>query len=149
MSYRSSVRHFALLLAVCCILQMPAAHAQLMAIVERYPSGSIRSEELADQALKDIEAERRAVDARYTESERACFDKFFATSCMQKAKDQRRDALTRMRPIEIEAHTFKRRLRADAHAAAAAERAEKREAMVNEHAQAASMPPTSGDSGTK
>jgi colicin import membrane protein len=149
MLFRSPIIRNALLLAVAGIVQMQAAHAQSMAVAERYPSGSIRSEERAAQALKDVEVERRAVETRFAENERACYGRFFATDCLQKAKDQRREALTRLRPIEIEANTFRRRVRAEGHEKEAAERAAKREAQVNERAQAASNPPTSGDSGSE
>jgi colicin import membrane protein len=149
MLFRSSIIRKTLFLSVAGIVLAQVAQAQSMAVVERYPSGSIRSEERADQALKDIEAERHVVDARFAENERACYGRFFATDCLQKAKDQRRDALTRMRPIEIEANTFKRRARVEAREKEAAERAAKREAHVNERVQAASNPQTSGDSGAE
>jgi hypothetical protein len=136
------------LLAAAALLAGQCAFAQTT-IPERYPSGSIRSEELADKALSDLEAERKAIDARYAESERACYDKFFATSCLQKAKDARRDSLAKLRAIEVEAHTFKRRQRADDHERAAAERAAKRAAQASERMQSTTTPQASGDSGTE
>lgn len=148
MAFQSSNLRFLLYLFIVGLFPVRAAHAQWMTVMERYPAGSIHSEERADQALKDIELERRAIDARFAKSERACYDKFFATDCLQKAKDLRRDALARMRSIEIEANTFKRRSRAEEREKAAAERTAKREAQANERVQA-SMPVPSDDNDTK
>jgi hypothetical protein len=136
------------LLAAAVLLAGPYALAQTP-MPERYPSGSIRSEQIADQALKEVEVERRAIETRFAETERACYDRFFATSCVQKAKDARRDSLAKLRAIEVEAHTFKRRQRADEHERAAAERTAKREAQASERLQSATTPQASGDSGTE
>jgi hypothetical protein len=146
MSFRSSFACKALLAALLLTGQYAFAQTSMP---ERYPSGSIRSEQVADQALKEIEAERKTVEARFAENERACYDKFFATSCMQKAKDARRDSLAKLRAIEVEAHTFKRRQRADDHERAAAERTAKREAQASERLQSATTPQASGDSGSE
>ncbi|HYD81495.1 MAG TPA: hypothetical protein VEC06_16935 [Paucimonas sp.] len=150
MVFPSFVGRSALSLLVFGVALAQAGHAQPAAIAERYPSGSIHSEERADQALKDVEEERRRLDAGYAASERVCYERFFATDCLQKAKDERRDALARIRPIEIEANTFKRRARVEERERAAAERAAKREAQANERLlakQASEEPAADGGSG--
>jgi hypothetical protein len=153
MVFQSRIVRKVLFLLIGGIVSAQPAYAEWSALIARYPSGSIQSEERADQALKDIEVERQALDARFVESERACYARFFVNDCLRKAKDQRRDAMTRMRSIEIEANTFKRRVRAEVHEKAAAERTVKREAQANERVQTTNSPPgsppTSDDSGTK
>lgn len=75
----------------------------------RYAAGSIRSSEMADRALEEAKEERQAIEARFTAEQNACYSKFFVTSCVDDAKERRRAALALVRPIEIEANTFKRR----------------------------------------
>ena len=77
----------------------------------RYPAGSIQSVEIADAALLESGRERTAVEARYKADEHKCYSKFFATKCLDEAKERRRLALTRVRSVEIEANSFKRRER--------------------------------------
>jgi colicin import membrane protein len=78
-------------------------------LVERYPSGSIKSVEVADQALSEINKEQARIEAQHAAEQRACYPKFFTTSCLDEAKERRRYALAQIRPIEIQAEIFKRR----------------------------------------
>ena len=71
----------------------------------------IHSIESANAALAEAAAERAHIEARYSAEERACHPHFFATSCIDEAKERRRNALSQVRPIEIEANTFKRQAR--------------------------------------
>ncbi len=93
----------------------PAAPADAASIVvnvqERYPGGTIQSVEAADHALADVEKERAAIEAQFTTEQRACFAEFFANACVDEAKERRRVSLAQIRPVEIEANTFKRRIR--------------------------------------
>ncbi|WP_136418215.1 hypothetical protein [Herbaspirillum sp. ST 5-3] len=66
---------------------------------------------MADAALADANKERSETQARFAAAEQACQSKFFATSCIEQAKEHRREALMRLRAVEIEAHTFKRQIR--------------------------------------
>ncbi|HJV81523.1 hypothetical protein [Noviherbaspirillum sp.] len=66
---------------------------------------------MADAALADANKERSEIQARFAAAEQACQSKFFATSCIEHAKEHRREALMRLRAVEIEAHTFKRQIR--------------------------------------
>lgn len=91
---------------------MPAKRPATI-LVERYPAGSIRSVEMADQALKDASQERSSLDARFSEEQRACYPKFFATSCLEDAKERHREARVQLKAIEIEAKEFKRRVRVE------------------------------------
>lgn len=108
-----------LALALCCALE-PVAAAQGVAeagqstqamssdLQARYPAGSIKSLAMVDQALADIAKDRLGIAARYAAEERACFGKFFFTECEELAKGRRREALARLRPIEVEANRFRR-----------------------------------------
>lgn len=89
-----------------------AAVAQDTAIAAHYPSGSIRSAEAADRALAEVTRERAEVEQRFTTEERACYSKFFATSCMDDVKERRRKALAQLREVEVEANAYKRQARA-------------------------------------
>lgn len=80
-------------------------------IVDRYPPGTIQSTSVADQALTDVQKKRDIVEAEFAEETRACYPKFFTTSCMDAAKDKRRSALAKIKRVEIEANAFKRRER--------------------------------------
>jgi colicin import membrane protein len=88
----------------------PASRADAVAdLVGRHPAGSIDSVASADAALADVSRERTLVEAEHVRSEQACAPVFFMTRCLDKAKERRRAALARLRPIEIEANAFKRR----------------------------------------
>lgn len=97
-------------------------------IVERYPAGSIKTVETADAALADVARERAAIEARFSADEQACYPKFFATSCVEQAKERRRQALSKLRKVELEANAFKRQDRAQERDKAAAERQARAEA---------------------
>jgi colicin import membrane protein len=80
-------------------------------VVGRYPVGSIKSSKMADAALADVSKERSAIEARFVAEDQACHPQFFATSCMDQAKEHRRHALRQLHRIENEAHVFKRQAR--------------------------------------
>lgn len=120
--------------SVCMVLLMPAALAQMAAdpasstVAHRYPAGSIQSVNDADKALAAIEYERGVIESRYVTEEQACHPKFFATSCIEQARERRRKATMELRAVEIEANVFKRRARVETRDEALKERAEKDEA---------------------
>lgn len=103
-------------------------------VTDRFPAGSIRSVAAADTALSEAAAERAEVEARYLADEQACHPNFFTTSCIQKAKERRRIALSALRPVELEASAFKRKLRVTERDQALAERLEKDEKQRQERA---------------
>lgn len=120
------VRHvllivFSAVLAASAAAQVVPASA-VSAIAERFPSGSIRSAAQADVALAEAASERADIEARYLREEQACHPKFFATSCIEDAKERRRLSLYALRPVEVEANTFKRRARVAERDEALAER---------------------------
>jgi hypothetical protein len=67
-----------------------------------------RSAAQANQRLAAVEHERAAIEARFAERERVCYDKFFVNHCLDEAKERRRSALAAQRAIEIEASHYLR-----------------------------------------
>ena len=107
-----------------------ANREQASGLSTRYPAGSIQSVEMADHALADVERERAAIEARFANEERGCYKLFFANSCREHAREQRRAALTALHPIEVEANIFKRRERVSERDKALEERRVKDEAEM-------------------
>jgi colicin import membrane protein len=81
----------------------PAASGELTA---RYPSGSIQSAETANRALTEVDQQRSAIEQTYAAEQTQCYEKFFATNCLDAAKERRRVALAKIRTVEIEANAF-------------------------------------------
>ncbi len=73
-------------------------------------------------ALAAANQERAEIEARYNVEEQSCHTKFFATSCIDAAKERRRKELMQVRSIEIEANTYKRQARVAARDRALADR---------------------------
>jgi hypothetical protein len=67
----------------------------------------------ADQRLAAVAHERAAIEARFVERERVCYQKFFVTRCLDEAKERHRTALAAQRAIEIESERFKRQATVD------------------------------------
>jgi colicin import membrane protein len=101
----------------------------------RFPAGSIGSEALADQALAAVQSERASIEARYAAEQRACYERFFVTSCLEASKERRRVALEQVRPVEIEAEKFKRQLKVIERDKALAEKWAQEQAEAPERAQ--------------
>ena len=75
----------------------------------------------AERKLAGAIARRKAIEAEFAASEQVCYSKFFVNSCLEKAKEKRREALAVVRSIEVEAELYKRRDKADARDRALAE----------------------------
>jgi colicin import membrane protein len=82
----------------------------------------------ADAKLADVKARRAALEAKYIDDERDCYDKFFANMCIDKIKEVRRTDLAGLRAIEVEASHFKRADAVDKRDAALVEQDRKFEA---------------------
>jgi colicin import membrane protein len=54
------------------------------------------------------------IAAQFSDEQKSCFPKFFATSCLNDAKERHRVALAKVRIIEIEVNKFKRRANVEA-----------------------------------
>ena len=91
-------------------------------LAERYPAGSIDTTERAKVALGDVNSMRRDLDQFYSKLRVACFDRFFATSCMNDVREKRHAAMSKIRKVEVEANAFLRKEKADERDRALAER---------------------------
>jgi hypothetical protein len=96
-----------------------------MTVSQRYPEGSIRTLEEAEQALAHVRATREIVRQRFESDQQACNRKFLATACTLDAKDRRRAELLEIRRVEVEANQAKRRLKVAERDRAAALREER------------------------
>jgi colicin import membrane protein len=79
-------------------------------VASRY-SGRIGSVETAERALAELSKERSGIEQRFAADERVCHTEFFATSCIDNAKERRRHALAEVRKVEVEANAFLRQVR--------------------------------------
>ena len=75
-------------------------------VVARYPSGSIQSVDVANKALQDVEAQRNALDKKYAAEQHDCYARFFATDCVDAAKERHRIGTEKVRKVEVEANAF-------------------------------------------
>ncbi|CAN5462282.1 hypothetical protein BH11PSE11_BH11PSE11_03830 [soil metagenome] len=92
--------------------QAPAAIAQPSALAlprSSSSAGSIQSIDDADQALSEAAKSRTEIEAQYLRDQRECQPKFFTTRCLDDAKERRRSAIAKIRTIEIDANSYKRR----------------------------------------
>jgi colicin import membrane protein len=78
-----------------------------------------------------VKQQRSLVEARFAEEERACYPKFFVTSCVNDAKELRRRALVELQQVEVEANAFKRRAKVRDRDRALAEKAPLSAPVVN------------------
>ncbi len=76
-------------------------------------SGTLHSVADADMALEEAAGRRVRIAAQFDKDERACYERFFATSCLDRAKEQRRTMLANVKLLENEANLFKRRARVE------------------------------------
>jgi len=79
----------------------------------------------AEIKLAAVVAGRAVVANEYAAAEAICYNKFFTTICLDKAKEKRRAALVSLRAIEVEANHFKREEEVRVRDADLAERARK------------------------
>lgn len=94
---------------------------------ERYPSGSIQTTEQAMQALDDVKRERDLTEQVFLDQKDDCLQRFFVSSCLNKAKENRRQARKIIRTVEVEANAYLRKEKADERDRGVAERQRKAE----------------------
>lgn len=110
----------------CAILSQEKAfdeHPKPIGLGLTYPSGSIVTVALAEQALRDAAAQRLDIEEQYRRDEAPCLKRFFVTRCTDAGAERRRIALAEVRAVEVEADYIKRRDRADQRDKAQTERA--------------------------
>lgn len=89
--------------------QQPGPSTALDTMLARYPAGSIHTAEEASRAGEDVHKMHALIDTQFVDERNVCLQKFFATSCLEKAKERHRVAMAKVRSIEIEVNQFKRR----------------------------------------
>lgn len=82
-------------------------------LIERYPADSIKSNEVAERAVEEVNKTRADIEARFVADQKACYKVFFTTSCLDKIKEQRRLDLVSIKPIELEANSYIRHAKVD------------------------------------
>lgn len=97
-------------------------------VPKRYPPGTIKDPDRADAALADITAQQEWVDSQYINDQRACYPKFFTTSCLEAARERHQAATVVLRPVEVEANAFLRRYKVQQRDLALAQRRDEDEA---------------------
>lgn len=100
----------------------------------RHVAPPSRSLAEADRKLAAATAQRAAIEAEFAASEQVCYNKFFVNSCIEKAREKRREALSVVRSVEIEAELFQRRDKANARDRALAEALKEDEAEAVQRA---------------
>jgi hypothetical protein len=95
-------------LAAALSATLLAACAGPDVVPREVPPPPVTSVAQADQQLAAVARERAAIEARFAERERVCYDKFFVNNCLDEAKERRRSALAAQRAIEVQAERFKR-----------------------------------------
>jgi hypothetical protein len=105
-----------------------------VAVAKHFPPGSIKSVESAELALGEVSAERERIEQRFGVAEQVCYAKFFATSCLDRAKEERRAALALIRPVEVEANAFNRRAKVEERDKALAEKRAEEEVQAAQRA---------------
>jgi hypothetical protein len=101
---------------------------------QRYPAGSINSEEQASRAQKDVKTERAAIEARMKKEQRECVKEFLVTECRERAKERRRNERAQLKQIETEAARYQRQQRVVKRDDALAEKREREEADAGKRA---------------
>jgi hypothetical protein len=115
-----------------CLLSFSLAFSQVAqadesetTLIQRYPAGSINSVKQASTAQGETKEARILVEKDYADARRACYDTFFASSCLKDAREQRRIRIEPIRRIEVEAAAFLRKEKAAERDRAVAERERK------------------------
>jgi colicin import membrane protein len=166
-------RYAFVVLAFATSLMLPLAQAeaasvnaasvpQLMdslSLKERYPAGSIQSDQQADEALRQVRAAQSMITTEFTDDERLCHAQFFATACISNAKERRRRSSARVHSIELEANQYKRHSRVTERDKALAEKRGSDDAAApgfspaegeaKTHGDSPLSPPVSTDTGDK
>jgi len=100
-----------LLAALACHAAWAAGDLTPEGLAAKYPPGSIQTEETAEQALREVDQQRSGVEQKFATEQHDCYSKFFATNCLDAAKEERRVALAQIRKVEVDANAYIRSAR--------------------------------------
>lgn len=92
-------------------LSLPLLAEVISTLDLTYSAGAIQSANMAEQAI--VEANITKIDLLkwYAQAEQACAEKFFVTSCLNNIKLVRRDKLSILQRITVEAKAWQRKQR--------------------------------------
>ena len=76
-----------------------------------YSTGAIQSAIIAEKAIDEASETKNDLQKWYLQAEQACAEKFFVTSCLNDIKLVRRDKLSILQRITIEAKAWQRKQR--------------------------------------
>lgn len=82
-------------------------------IGQRFPAGSIKSDEIAQKALDEAAEDRQVAELRYILDQRACYPKFLVADCLEAARDRKRMTDKGIKAVEYEAKVFQRQATVD------------------------------------
>ena len=103
---------YALIMSAVFATSAATAETLEQALSKRFPQGSITSVTAAQLALAELDAARREAEQTFDDERLRCYDKFFSASCLSKAKEIRRFAMSSIRKVEVEANAFLRKEKA-------------------------------------
>ncbi|MBC3860792.1 hypothetical protein H8K32_01670 [Undibacterium jejuense] len=78
---------------------------------ERYPAGSIQSNEVAEIAIKESQSAEDRLENWYVVSEHHCYNTFFVNDCLKRIKVERREYLPTLQRISLESQALQRLLK--------------------------------------
>ncbi|MDY7578597.1 hypothetical protein RGU70_09700 [Herbaspirillum sp. RTI4] len=99
--------------SACATEKVPLETPSVISLVARYPTGSITSVAVSEQILTETDSERQALEIRNIQNQRACYQRFFVSSCLNDAKDIYSSEKKAIRDVEIQANSYQRQARVD------------------------------------
>jgi hypothetical protein len=96
----------------------------------RYPTGSIHSLEAANAADNASRDGEDALADWYGRAQKACYERFFVTNCLDDLKLRRREFKTVLQRVKVEAGAFQRKYHTEELDQAQAERDEKQRSKL-------------------
>ena len=92
-------------------LTLPQLNQIIKALDVTYSTGAIQSAIMAEQAIVEASTTKNDLQKWYAQAEQTCAEKFFVTSCLNDIKLVRRDKLSILQRITIEAKAWQRKQR--------------------------------------
>ena len=90
---------------------LPQLDQAITTLDNTYSPGGIQSATMAEQAIVEVSTTKNALQKWYIQAEQTCAEKFFVTSCLNGIKLVRRDKLSILQRINIEAKAWQRKQR--------------------------------------
>jgi len=81
------------------------------ALDEKYPAGSIQTNDAAEVAIEESKAAQDRLENWYVVSEHHCYNTFFVNDCLKRIKIERREYLPTLQRISLESQALQRQLK--------------------------------------